>query len=674
MKIDSFLNPKSIAIIGASNDRKKIGAQVLDNLQRGGFKGKIYPVNLKEKKIAGLKAFGSVNELKNKVDLAVIVIPAPLVAAEVKKCAGAGIKNIVIISAGFAETGGEGAGREEEIKTLAARHKLNILGPNCLGLMNASARLNLTFARAENRGGGVAMLTQSGAIGSAVLDWAGEKNFGFSKFVSLGNKAVLDENDFFDQLAADRETKLVVAYLEEIKDGRRFMEKVSRLAKIKPIAVLKAGSTDAGARAALSHTGSLAGSHEAVLAGLKRSGAIILESLEEVFDLMALAQKGIWPGSGGLYIISNAGGPVVLLSDQAGRLGLEFGDFSAGTAKQLAAKLPPAVRVANPLDIIGDADAVRYEAAIDTVLKDDKVGSLLVILTPQSSTEAEKTADMIVRLSTKHKKKLICASFLGGRAVDRAAEILKKGAVANFAFPEQAIGILSKIAAYQSAVKKLKPYRQPKRKLTAEKKNRQLDYLAALGLLKKYKIPVIRTDRIKRSADLKNLAYPIALKVVGPGINHKTDQGAIKLDLNNEVEAAKAFKNFSRLLRGKKNYCLAQPMGKGIEMILGFKRDAAFGPVIMVGLGGIYAEIFKDVALAAGGLDRAAAGELPKNLQSYKILAGARGRKFDLASLTGAILGVARLADEHPEIFELDINPLFLKEKGAQAADVRIII
>lgn len=682
MKLDSFLNPRSVAIIGASADPKKLGAQVLGNLLAGGFKGKVYPVNLKEKKIAGLAAYASISELERKVELAVIVIPASLVAAEVEKCAAAGVRNIVILSAGFAEAGAEGRVREEEIKTLAARHGLNVLGPNCLGLMSAASKLNLTFARAENRGGGVAFLSQSGAIGSAVLDFAAEKNFGFSKFLSLGNKAVLDENDFFDQLAADQDTKLVIAYLEEIKNGERFMEKVSHLARTKPVAILKAGGTAAGAKAALSHTGSLAGSHQAVMAGLKRSGCIILESLEEIFNLMVFAQKGVWPAAAELHVVSNAGGPVVLLADQASTLGLRFGTYSKETARKLADKLPPSVHIANPLDIIGDADAARYEQALEQILKDKKVANLLAILTPQSSSETEATAEAIVRQSKKHPKKIVIASFIGGAAVRQAKTILERGGVASFSFPEAALGLIKKLFENRRAAKFIKSYRARKAQAGGKKKGepfgsaqgKQLDYQASLELLRTYGIPIVATVEVQTAARLDKLSYPLALKAVGKGLIHKTESKAVALNLKNPAEARRAFANFSGLLKRGSNYCVAQPMAQGLEMILGLKRDPSFGSVIMAGLGGIYAEVIKDVALTVGDIDKKSALALIQSLSSYKILAGARGSKYDVQALAGAIISLARLAREHPEIYELDINPLFVKEKGVEAADVRIII
>jgi acetyltransferase len=674
MSLTSFLNPRSVAIIGASNEPAKLGFQILSNLKDGGYRGKIYPVNLKEKKILGLAAYPSVKAIRSKVDLALIVIPAPAVIGAVNDCAAAAIKNIIIVSAGFAETDEAGKEREAELKRLAAEQGLNILGPNCLGFINSRAKLNLTFARSKFKPGPVALLSQSGALGSAALDWAESQPFGFSKFVSLGNKAVLDENDFFEFFEKDSTTKLVAAYLENINHGERFMAAVSRLTKIKPVAVLKSGRTVAGAKAALSHTGALAGSNEAVIAGLRRAGAIILDNPEEMFDLMTLAQRDFKFKTGELCIISNAGGPLVLATDAAARSGLPLAELSKQTVLSLRRDLPASVRPQNPLDLIGDATAERYRIALEAVLSDERCSSLLVILTPQTVTEIEATAEAIISAAKKYKDKLVCASFIGGSSLACAVRTMTAAGIPNFSYPERAVTVMTKLIQNRLAAVKIKPYRAG-RIVKLRERREQLDYLESFALLEKYDIRIAPTEKVDGPVDLAGLHYPCALKVVGKKLVHKTERQAVALNLKNSVQANIALNNFQDLLREQTNYCVSQPMlHGGLELILGFRRDESFGPIIMVGLGGIYAEIFKDIATEVDDLDETRVLEMLKRLKCYPILAGARGRRFDIDALVETILKLQKLALKETQIIELDLNPLFLTADGVIAADIRIIV
>jgi len=410
MSLKYFFNPKSVAVIGASSDKVKIGRQVLDNLIAGGFKGKIFPINLKENKVAGLKAYSGLEKL-SKTEyatlLVVIAIPAQFVLAEINKCAKLGIKNIIIITAGFKEAGEDGKKLELEIAELAARYNLHILGPNCLGLINTWHKLNATFASADTSTGSIALLSQSGAIGSAALDWLKIKDFNFGYFISLGNKAVLDENKVIEYLATDSRIDLVVAYLEEIKDGEKFMSLVSKLAKKKPVAVLKAGQSAAGGQLALSHTGSMAGSNAAVETGVKRSGAIWLENLEELFNLLLLFRKESSNNTINqeLYVMTNAGGVAVLTVDEISRQNVPFG---------------------RSWDLLGDADAARYDNGLKVMLGDKKINNLLVLLTPQTSTEPLKTAQSIIAYAKKYPKKLVMTSFVGGEAVAEARDLFER--------------------------------------------------------------------------------------------------------------------------------------------------------------------------------------------------------------------------------------------------------
>ncbi|MCU0679891.1 MAG: acetate--CoA ligase family protein [Planctomycetes bacterium] len=683
MSLNTFFHPKSIAIIGASNDHKKIGWQLIDNLKASKFKGKIYPINLKEKKIAGLSASSSIEAVRGKIDLVVMAIPAPFVVLEVEKCAKKKIKDIIIISAGFSETSPEGKKLEEQIKELAKKNKMNILGPNCLGMINNICQMDATFARTIKgkeikKEHNIAFVSQSGAIGSAVLDWASNRNVGFSYFISLGNKAVLDENDFFDYFVTDKNTDLVVAYLEEIKHGERFMAAVSKLARIKPVAILKAGKTQAGSSAAMSHTGSMAGSSQAILTGLKRSGAIILDNMNQLFNLMRLIKKQLVLKNSDVYVVSNAGGPLVLTADEISQNDLSFGEFSAKTQKEIAAALPPLTHVKNPLDVLGDAPADRYQKSLAALLRDNNVYSVLILLTPQTTTEPEKTAELIGKLAKQYPDKLIITSFIGGGALSEAKKILAKYLIPNFDYPEEAVKALAQFLNYKKNLKDLSVYRATEKSaltVTTNAWDEQLDYLKSFTCLKEYNIPVADTRAIREKKDLAGLKYPIVLKITGPDFIHKTDKKAIYLNVKNEQEAWSYIEARKAELKNQ-NYFVAQPMLSGdLQLILGFKRDNSFGPILMVGLGGIYAEIFKEVELEVDDLNETRALAMIKRAKFYKILAGARGQAaYDIRGLVMLLVNFARLARERKEIKELDINPLLINRDGFTALDVRIIV
>lgn len=685
MSLNYFFNPRAVAVVGASNNPEKLGRQILDNIIKGGFKGCVYPINLKAGRIAGLKAYPGISALPRKEFaslLVTIAIPAPLVLDEIKKCAALGIKNIVIISAGFKEAGAVGQKLEEAIAQVAKKHQLNILGPNCLGLINTWHKLNATFAAANKETGNSALLSQSGAIGAAALDWLKIKDFNFGYFISLGNKTVLDENKILEYLAADKRIDLIIAYLEEIKDGRRFMELVSRLVKHKPVAVLKAGTSMAGSRLALSHTGSLTGSTAAVKTGVERAGAIWLENLEELFNLLLLFRKESWHNTGAqeLYVMTNAGGAAVLTVDEISRQNIPFG---------------------RSLDLLGDANAGRYRDALQKMLTDKKINNLLVLLTPQTSTEPLKTAQAIIALAKKYPHKLIMTSFMGGEAVAPSRKFLAKNNIPTFDYPEEAVRSFKKLINYKITLKNLKPYQTPALKSKSAIKTifpakaihpikvvstagiispiKAVDYLASFALLLQYKIPVIKTVHYS-AARLAVYKYPAVLKITGPDFWHKIDKGGVITNLKTETElrlaAVRLQKQNHRALANPLNYLVVQEQAvKFQEIILGFKSDATFGPIMMIGQGGIYTEVFKDFKLAISDLDLNRALELIQSLKIYPILNGGRGqKKYDLKALASALVNLARLANEHPEISELDINPLFVFEKGVAGGDVRVII
>jgi len=675
MKLDSFFNPKSVALIGASRDSQKLGHQILANLINFGYQGKIYPINPQARVILGQKVYSSISIVRQPVDLVIIALPAVLVLAELEKCGQAKAKNVIIIAAGFGELNAVGKQAELRMNEIAKRYKMNILGPNCLGLISSRSRLNASFApslKVSKTGSknNIALVSQSGAIASAVLDFADQVGLGFSNFVSLGNEAQLTEADIFSYLASDRQTELVAVYLEQIKDGSRFLASLSRLAKIKPVIILKAGQTEAGLAAAKSHTGSLAGSYQATKTAIDRSGAIMVESLSELFSFLLLSQRLIKTNNFNLGIISNAGGPLVLSADVALNLGLVLPSLASVTEKSIKKQLPALVAPHNPLDILGDADAKRYQVALKAVLADTRIGNLLVILTPQTSTEIIASAEAIVMAAKNNPKKNIVAVFIGGQEVASGIKVLRKNLIPAFTYPETALLALSKLFKYYQALPLLKTC--DLKFSSAPSANGQLmDFMDALRLLGHYQIAVAETKKITN--EKMKLKYPLVIKVVGPSLLHKSEYKAVFP----KVESAQELKKLWRhpLLTQPGNYLIAQErIASGVEMILGFRRDAVFGPLLMVGYGGVYTEVFKDIAWSLVDLNLKKAREMVASLKSYPLLSGFRGgEKLAVDELAKTIVRLAKLAKEHPEIAELDINPLFVLNRKVKAADVRII-
>lgn len=671
MKLGKLINPKSIAIIGASADDKKLGRQVLDNIINGGFSGRVMPINPKEKSIAGLPVEANILDA-GPVDLAIIVIPAKFVIQEIKNCVKAGVGAVIVISAGFGEDSPEGKVMEEEMAEIARESGLPILGPNCLGVINPSGGVNATFARGGANPGRVAFVSQSGAICSAVLDWAHSRNTGFSKFVSLGNKAVIDENHIFDLLAEDPETDLVVAYLEEVADGRRFMASASRLAMKKTVAILKGGMSRAGSEAALSHTGGMAGSAEAIRTAVERIGGIFLDDLEEMFNLITLFGSGKHVSDERIYMISNAGGPLVLTADSMEKTDLTFGQLGERSVRSLSSSMPSIVKTKNPLDIIGDADGERYRLAIDAVLSDKSVKTLLVLLTAQSMTEPVKTAHALIEADKKNPEALICASFIGGEAVSGAVGEMTQAGIPVFEYPNQAIATISKVSRARAS--KIKPYRHDISQKIPAKTGELMDYLESFAILKKYGIDIVPTTKISQDKLPKNI-FPAVAKVVGKNIIHKIDGGFVRVGLKDEKDLGGAVIDFGDALSDESNYAVVQPMiDFGHELIIGFRRDQSFGPLVMVGAGGTGAEIFKDMALEVSDVDIDRAKKMLEKLKILPILQGFRGKPgFNIDKICQTIVAIAKLANEHPEIHELDINPLFLAGDKVLAADVRMI-
>ena len=628
--LEKLFAPAAIALIGASATPGKLGFSLLANLINSGYFGKVFPVNPKATEILGKKTFSSVLEIPDEVDLALIAVPATAVAEVLEECGQKKIQNVVIISAGFKESGEEGAEREEQVRQIAARHKMNLIGPNCLGILNPHFELNASFAEGMPRQGNIGLISQSGAMIVAIADWAAEENLGFSKIVSLGNKAGLTENELLEYLGNDPETEVILLYLESFADGQKFMALARKISAKKPIIVFKAGNSEAGAKAVSSHTGSLAGSGTAVKTALRQCGVIQAETLEDFFD----------------YAQSFSLQPLPRRQPHRHRhqcrrsrrdrhrcrrriRAVNHGEIYRGNERRNSMlPLPAAANTANPVDVIGDALADRYRVAFEAVLADPEVNMLLTILTPQVMTEKEATVKILHEFAEKYPQKTFLTSFMGGKNLSFAEEKLAEYKIPNFLSPNRAVECLEKMVWLshwrmthnQPLASELRtPNSQQiellRQKITREKEKgrNQINPSIVSELLETYGIS-IASSQLARSADgavkiASDIGYPVVLKIASDQILHKTDAGGVRLALKNEEEVRRAFNEISENIAAKfpgvvPDGIMVQKMHHfGRETIIGFKRDPVFGPLVMFGLGGIYVEVLKDVAFRIAPLN-----------------------------------------------------------------------
>ncbi len=693
-----FLSPQSIAVIGASRDNKKLGAAIVKNLIDHGYQGRLYPVNSKAHRILHLKCYPSIDKIEDEIDLAIIVIPATFVSSILAQCGEKKVKNIVIISAGFKETGEVGKRLENQILQLQKKYQFNVLGPNCLGFINSIKNINATFAGNKPIKGNVAFMSQSGALATSVLDLAEKVNLGFSYFVSLGNKAHLNELNFLTKWAEDEKLKSIFAYLEDIKQGQKFLIEARTVAMQKPVIVLMPGKSNEAKKAISSHTGSLAGDYQSITTGFAQNGIIHAESVEQFFDLMIVFNN--FPVSFGkrLAIITNAGGPAVMATEQLVSSGLQLADFSPSTKSKLKEALPSTINIRDPLDVVGDALSDRYEAALSQLINDDQVDSILAILTPQFMTEIEKTAKVIVKYA-KLKKKLILTSFLGGQNVETGISILEKNKVAHFRYPNQAIEVLSKLVNYQSWKAQVSRQRRSNQnfgslsshqkllgsEIVAGKQNEFLTDKESFMLANLYDIPVTKYLLTKSEAALSAIPefmhFPLVAKVSSTKMVHKTDFGGIILEIENEEQLNSSYQTLMKQARKVVNSeciegIIVQEMlrDKGLEVIVGIKRDPNFGPLMMFGSGGIYTETYKDVSFRLLPINYEEFARLVSETKLGKILSGVRGKKYNMELVYDVLQKVQQLIIDQPTIIELDINPLFVGEDWVKAVDVKVKI
>jgi len=694
MLLKRLFNPESVAIVGASTHEGKIGHILVKNLLTYDYPGKIFPINPKASEILGLKAYSSLKNIPERVDLAIIAVKPVDVLETIKICGEKNIEAAIVISAGFKETGPKGARLEQELKKLAKENGVRILGPNCLGLIDTHSKLNASFATGMPEQGKIGFFSQSGAMCVAILDWALGEKIGFSKFVSLGNKTDISEIDMLIALGEDKNTKVILGYLEGIENGPAFIQVAQEVSKKKPIVIIKAGVTSAGAKAVSSHTGSLAGSESAYQAAFKQSGVIRAKTINELFNYALAFVNQPLPKGPRVAILTNSGGPGIVAADACDQSALQLVRLNSETAEKLRSFLPPVASFVNPIDIIGDAHFDRYDQALKVLLEASNVDAVIVILTPTATIEIKETAKVVVKHAQKTNKPILC-SFMGKMEIGKGVRYLKKHGIPNYLCPEDAVMVLEKMWQRQHWLSQPLPtYFQiqadrARVRYLLEMAKRQgrfhLTETEAREILKAYgfSLPQTRLARTKEDAveAAKNIGFPVVLKIVSPDISHKTDVGGVILKLETPQAVKEAFTEI--MLRVKEKFPKAAIYGISVqemiqgakETIIGFTRDPQFGPLLMFGLGGIYVEILKDVSFRIAPIGKREALEMIREIKTYPLLRGIRGEPpTDVSALVEGILALNQMALDFPEIIEAEINPFLVRTKGSTAVDARLTI
>ena len=700
--LDAIFAPRHVAVIGASEQEGSVGRTLLWNLISHPFGGTIFPVNPKRKNVLGIHAYDTVGDVPAQVDLAVIATPAPTVPGIIEECVQAGVKGAIIISAGFKESGAEGRKLEQAILAKARRAQMRIIGPNCLGVMSPTTGINATFARGTARSGNVGFISQSGALCTAVLDWSHDENVGFSAFVSIGSMLDVDWGDLIYYLGEDYRTKSIVIYMESIGNARAFLSAAREVSLAKPIIVIKAGRTEAAARAAASHTGSLAGSDEVLDAAFRRCGVLRVDRISDLFFMAEVLAKQPRPKGPNLTIVTNAGGPGVLATDALIRSGGKLTELSEETFAALDAQLPAAWSRNNPVDILGDADPERYAKSLDIVTQDAASDGLLVVLTPQDMTRPTQTAERLVEICGQQRRKPILASWMGGPIVRAGENVLNRANIPTFPYPDTAARLFNYMWRYTYNLRSI--YETPSLPVGGEKELASRGRAAKLieriritgrtlltefeskEVFSAYGIPTVET-RLAQSADeavdvADQIGYPVVLKLNSKTVTHKSDVGGVQLNLKDENAVRHAFDVIETTLRkregeGHFDGVSVQPMIalKGYELIVGSSQDDQFGPVLLFGAGGTLVEVFRDRALALPPLNTTLARRMMELTKIYTALQGVRGqRPVDLQALEGLLVRFSHLVVEQPWIQEIDINPLLVSPDGIVALDARIVL
>lgn len=676
MTFEKLFNPSEIAVIGASRHEGKTGHEVFDNLLHD-FEGIVYPVNPEADEVEGRKAF---DEVKKGTDLAVIVVPAQIVPEVLKDCGEKNVGAAIVISAGFSETGNKEL--ESEVRYIAEENDIDLLGPNVLGLINTENSMNASFASKIPEKGGISFMSQSGAFCTAILDYAEAENIGFHNFVSLGNKADIDEVDLLKKWREDN-TDVILGYTEGIDDGRKFMEEARKTSKEKPIVLTKSGRTDKGGEAASSHTGSIAGNMDAYRAAFHQTGIIEAESSRELLQFGRNLSKQPLPKGENVAVVTNAGGPGVITSDEITERGLQLAELTSETLGNLEDEMPEEFTAANPVDVIGDAGHRRYEYALEKVLSDENVDAVIVLLTPQANTEIEKTSKTIKQKSSETSKPVM-PCFMGEEEVKKGNKILSKKDMPVFEDPKDAVKTLKVMNNYREFLERNEEFKDIK---VDEEKVEDLSsdlesFENQQNLLEEYGLNFSMTEIAEGPQDAvesaAKIGFPVVLKVNSPDINHKSDIGGVKTGLETRKEVEKAFKQIienvyqerpDAEIKGLK----VQEQVEGLEVALGVKNDPQFGPVLMVGLGGIYVEALKDVSFGIPPISEQQAEHMIDTLQSHEIFEGMRGDQDVTEPVKDAIIRLGELAlDQHDKINSIEINPLIVKGERAYVSDINV--
>ena len=699
--LDPIFNPKTVAVVGATEKEGSVGRTILWNLLSSPFGGTVFPVNPKRPGVLGIKAYPNVGAIPEQVDLAVIVIPAPFVPPVIKECVEAGVKGVIVISAGFKELGPEGAALEDQIMEEAKKGGIRIIGPNCLGVMNPLNGMNATFASTMARPGNVGFISQSGALCTAVLDWSHQHNVGFSSFLSIGSMLDVGWGDLIHYLGNDANTKSIVIYMESVGDAPSFLSAAREVALSKPIIVIKAGRTDAAAKAAASHTGALTGSDEVLHAAFRRCGVLRVDSIADLFYMSEVLAKQPLPKGRHLTILTNAGGPGVLATDALISDGGELSQISDEAMKAYNDLLPPHWSRNNPIDILGDAGPKRYADSLEIAAKDPNSDGMLVILTPQAMTDPTQTAEELKK-TCKSLDKPVLASWMGGPDVIAGREILDQAGIPALPYPDKTALIFNHMWRYAYNLKGI--YETPM--MLEQSDDEAAESERARGIIEKvresgrtiltefesksvlsaYDIPIVET-RIAQSEEeaveaAKEIGYPVVLKIHSETITHKTDVGGVRLNLRSEDKVRTAFQKIEKSV--KENYSpddflgvTVQPMVRfeGYELILGSSVDPQFGPVLLFGTGGQLVEVFKDRALGLPPLNTTLARRMMEQTKILTALKGVRGRApVNLAALEELLVRFSRLVVEQRWIKEIDINPLLVSPEGMLALDARVLV
>ncbi len=691
-----FLSPKSIAIIGASDKRGSVGRTITSNIMNG-FKGTVFPISPTRPTVFYKKAYKSVLDVPNTIDLAVIVTKNTIVPIVLEECGKKKVKGVIIITAGFKEVDEEGAKLEQRLKDIAKKYKIQVIGPNCLGVMNLDPKtmMNSTFLKITPKSGEIALVSQSGAICAALCEDASAQGIGFSAVVSMGNKAVMSEIDILNMLANHKQTKVIVMYLEDMGNGQEFLKVCKNLTRKlkKPVLVLKSGRSPEGAKAAMSHTGALMGSDEIYDALLKQSGAIRVDTMEELFDYAVAFSKQPLPLKGELVIVSNAGGPAIISTDVCSKNGIKMAKIDNIRSK-IDAVIPPWGSSRNPVDIVGDADFNRFNNVLDHVLGHPNVGSVISMCTPSGTLDYDKLAEVIVAMSKKYKKTML-ASLMGLDEGITNRKILAEGGIPYYTYAEGAIRALTAMLRFTKWISSppgkiinFKVNKGTVKKIFDKvKKDGRPNLLEEEGqeVLRAYGFPLPKSALAKTENEAvkiaKKIGYPVVMKIASPQIIHKSDAGGVKVNLTNDNEIKSAFKE---IVSNAKKYnkkaeikgvLIVEMIKGGKEMIIGSKLEPGMGPVIMLGMGGIYVEVLKDVTFKLAPVTDKESDDMITSIKMKKILEGVRGEKpSDKAKLSDCIQRLSQLVTDFKEIKELDMNPVLVMEqgKGCKILDVRI--